>query len=141
MMRGDPELDRLKQYLRAFTDERAGPGARTARVLASLRRAPQHLSGGGEAALLSRASESERSAVPVEQEIAVDNPQRFGPEVDFADVVRLEAELDGVTGTRIELHRLARHPADLQYQPHRRWGIGSAEGEGESPIAELALSR
>jgi hypothetical protein len=23
MMRGDPELDRLKQYLRAFTDEHA----------------------------------------------------------------------------------------------------------------------
>src|SRR5437879_167073 len=135
MMRGDPELDRLKQYLRAFTDERAGPGARTARVLASLRRAPQHLSGGGEAALLSRASESERSAVPLEHEIAVDNPQSFGPEVDFADAVWLDAELDSVAGTRIQHHGLARHPEDLQCQPHGGRGICSAEGEGEALFA------
>ena len=73
--------------------------------------------------------------MPVEQEIAVYNPQRFGAEVDFADVVWLEAELDGVTGTRSELHRFARHPEDLQYQPHGGWGIGSAEGEGETLFA------
>src|SRR5207248_8285583 len=91
--------------------------------------------GSGEAALLSRASESERSAVPVEQEIAVDNPQRFGPEVDFADVVWLEAELDSVSGTRIEFHRFARRPEDLQCQPHGGRGICSAEGEGEALFA------
>jgi len=73
--------------------------------------------------------------VPVEHEVAVDNPQRFDPEVDFADVVRLEAELDGVAGTRIELHRFARHPVDLQYQPDRARGICSGKGQGEALFA------
>src|SRR3954468_20307362 len=130
MMRGGPELETISASLHRRA--RAGPGARTARVLASLRRAPRHSSSGGEAALLSRAAESESSAVPVEHEVAVDNPQRFGPEVDLADVVWLKAELDGVAGTRIKLHRLACHPEDLQYQPDRARGICSDKGQGET---------
>ena len=87
------------------------------------------LSGGDQASLLSPASESKRSAVPVEHEVAVDNAQWFGPEVDFADFIRLEAELDGIAGIRIKLHRFARHPEHLQYQPDRGRGICPGEGQ------------
>ena len=103
-MQGSPELDRLKEYVRALADERAQIGPSICASSGQLGVRSAAFAGRRRGGLLSRASESERSAVPIEREVAVDNPQRFGPEVDFADVVRLESELDGVAGTRIELH-------------------------------------
>jgi hypothetical protein len=75
--------------------------------------------------------------VPIEQKLAVDDLYGLGLELDFAEVVRLEAIMNEIPRTWSQRQGVADELIDIEQQPNALWRRADLERPGETIDSKL----